>query len=123
MPSPKQILGAWGEHLAAAYLQKKGYLILDHHYTNRFGEIDLIAKDGGQVVFVEVKTRVGTDWGLPEEAVTRSKASHLRKPILSYLSEKNISDFRFDVIAIAKEKGNKPPEIRHHIAVSDVLKL
>ena len=123
MPSPKQKSGVWGEHLAAAHLQKKGYIILDHHYTDRFGEIDLIAKDREQVVFVEVKTRLGTDWGLPEEAVTRSKAAHLRKPILAYVSKNNISNFRFDVVAIDRKNKNDPPEIRHHIAVSDVLNL
>ena len=123
MPTAKQKLGTWGELLAAEHLRKKGYLILDHHYTDRFGEIDLIAKDGEQVVFVEVKTRMGNNCGLPEEAVNRNKAAHLRKPILAYVSEKNISNFRFDVVAIDKKDENNTPEIRHHIAVSDVLKL
>lgn len=123
MPTPKQKLGTWGEHLAAEHLRKKGYLILEHHHTSRWGEIDLIAKDGSQVVFVEVKTRVGKDWGLPEEAVNRTKARHLRKPILAYVSEKNINNFRFDVVAIDKKEGKRAPEIRHHAAVSDILKL
>lgn len=104
-------------------MRQKGYLILEHHHTSKFGEIDLIAKDGEQVVFVEVKTRMGTDWGLPEEAVNRSKASHLRRPILAYVSEKNISNFRFDVVAIDKKEENSGPDIRHYPAVSDILKI
>ena len=65
----KKVLGKKGEKLVAAYLKKRGYRLLACNYVTPFGEADLIAKDKDEIVFVEVKTRTGENFGLPKEAV------------------------------------------------------
>ena len=69
MRTPEQRLGELGERLAAEYVQKKGMRILEHNYRIRGGEIDLIAQDGREVVFIEVKTRASREFGRGVEAV------------------------------------------------------
>ena len=114
----KQKIGKWGESVAAWYLAKKGYEILARHYTSRFGEIDLIAKDKDELVFVEVKARLGTGTGEPEEAVNWHKISKLKRVILAYLSRNTAEKFRIDVVAITR-KTDKKVSIRHHKSLSD----
>ena len=96
-----KILGNAGEDLACRYLQKRGYEILERnkHYS-RFCEIDIIAKYKNTVVFVEVKTRKNNDFGLPVEAVTKTKYENLKKGVQFYLSENKVKDYRIDVISI-----------------------
>mgnify|MGYP001004929930 CR=1 FL=1 len=104
--------GRGGEDLALAHLQKKGYVILERNYRCRYGEIDLIAKDGPTMVFVEVKSRRSNIFGSPEEAVGIAKQKKLSTVALYYLMEKHLDDrcARFDVVTVmtAEEK----PEIR-----------
>jgi len=69
----RRIFGNKAEDLTAKYLQNKGLKIIAKQYRSRFGEIDLIALDGSEVVFVEVKARKTSDFGFPEESVTASK--------------------------------------------------
>ncbi len=97
--------GAAGERAAAEYLGKKGYEIVARNYRSRFGEIDLIARGGGCLVFVEVKTRKpGAKVG-PLEAVTPAKRRRIVKTALVYLSGPNGAapglQPRFDVVAVA----------------------
>lgn len=114
----KQKVGKWGESVAAWYLAKKGYEIVARHYTSRFGEIDLIAQDRDELVFVEVKARLGIGTGEPEEAVNWHKISKLKRVILAYLSRNPTEKFRIDVVAITY-KPNKKIIIRHHKSLSD----
>ncbi|MYC76878.1 YraN family protein [Candidatus Poribacteria bacterium] len=91
-----------GESLAVKHLKARGYRILAQNYRARRGEIDLIARDGEFVVFVEVKTRRSLKFGLPQAAVTWQKQRQISKVALAYLQAHNLLDApcRFDVIAI-----------------------
>ncbi len=109
--SDKRIhLGQQGEKLAVQYLKKKGYKILGRNYRKRFGEIDIIAKDGTFLVFVEVKTRTTTTKGSPHSSVTFKKQQQISRVALEYLSSKNLlnHDARFDVISILIETKDDP---------------
>lgn len=113
--SNNKVTGNLGEEIAGKFLDKLGYEIIDRNYRIGRGEIDIVAKDGNVLVFIEVKTRKGLDKGLPIEAVTQAKISQLRKLAERYLYEKNISDTdcRFDVIGI--ELTDDKPVIEHYI--------
>ncbi|MDI6845928.1 MAG: YraN family protein [Candidatus Saccharicenans sp.] len=109
-------LGLRGEEIAASYLEEKGYRILEKHFFFHHTEIDLIARDGHYLVFIEVKTRKSEDFGFPEEAMTERKKSHLRKAAEGYLylNQLNKVDCRFDVVCIRFNRENQP-EIEHFI--------
>ncbi len=81
-------LGSYGEFLARQYLQAQGYQILEENFRNKIGEIDLIARDGKTVCFVEVKTRDSLDQGQPYEAVNAWKIRKLSQMAASYLKYK-----------------------------------
>ncbi|MCI4445200.1 MAG: YraN family protein [Candidatus Aminicenantes bacterium] len=102
--------GLWGEELAANYLQNKGYEILQKHFYFHHTEIDLIARDGNYLVFVEVKTRSSADFGRPEESLTERKKHYLRRAAEGYLYLNNLYhlDCRFDVISISFDQFNQP---------------
>lgn len=110
-----RLLGDKGERLAARYLRKQGLRIIARNYKNQFGEIDLIAVDGSQVVFVEVKTRKSNHFGEPVEAVGYTKQKKLTKLALVYLKRQKLLDrsARFDVVGIIWPEGGEP-EIRHY---------
>jgi putative endonuclease len=95
-------LGARGEALAEKYLQRAGYRILARNYRCRFGEIDLIAEEGGSLVFVEVKTRSGAGFGHPLEAADRHKRGQMTRAARRYLEETGATErfCRFDVVAV-----------------------
>lgn len=92
--------GRSGEEKAAKYLQKKGYAILERNYRCRFGEIDIIAADKNTLVFVEVKARSGSKYGMGYESVRPDKQAKLTKTAQHYMAEKGESLARFDVISI-----------------------
>ena len=73
----KKEFGNTGEDIATEYLEKQGYIILERNFYCKQGEIDIIAKDKNEVVFVEVKSRSDVGYGLPSEAVTKQKIKHL----------------------------------------------
>lgn len=105
--------GTAGEDLAAQYLQKKGMKILERNYRFERGEIDIIAEDGEELVFVEVKARRSNAFGPPEDAVTEEKQKRVYDVADGYLFEHGIDDrpCRFDVVAIEFQIGCS--EIRH----------
>ncbi|MEN6321530.1 MAG: YraN family protein [Syntrophaceae bacterium] len=94
--------GKHGEDIAAAYLKKRSYKIIERNYTCLFGEIDIVAKDGDTIVFVEVKSRKSENFGDPQVAVGLEKQKKMSRISLKYLEEKNLypCDARFDVVAI-----------------------
>lgn len=108
------VLGKMGEEIAADYLQKKGYRIIERGFKLFRGELDIIAYDGNTLVFVEVKTRAGTEFGLPEEAVTPAKQKQIQRIAQGYLMERGLGDpdCRFDVLSILI-KGDEGPAITH----------
>lgn len=95
-------IGDMGEEVAAKYLRKKGYKILDRNYRCRFGEIDIIAKLKDYYVFVEVKTRRNENYGRPVESINTVKIKHILKTIQFYLSQNRIhnSNIRVDAIEV-----------------------
>lgn len=96
--------GVWGEAQIANYLRRRRYELLAHSYHCRFGEIDLIARKGGVLCFVEVKTRTNLDMALPREYVTPQKQNKLRKTARMYLAEKRLDcPARFDVAEVYAE--------------------
>jgi len=100
-------LGKVGEALAQRFLQGKGYEILEKNFRCRFGEIDLIAKEGGEIVFIEVKSRSGTEFGFPEEQISWRKQKRLGRLAQFYLKRcLKEEPARIDMVAILLgEKG------------------
>ena len=104
----KKLLGRAGELKAAEYLKKKGYKVLQTNYKTHLGEIDIIAEQQSEIVFVEVKTRTSEDFGLPSEAVNAKKIEKYYKVATEYLvrTKKTDSPCRFDVIEIENGQIN-----------------
>lgn len=103
----KQEIGKEGENLASTYLEKREYKIIERNFTCKQGEIDIIALDKKELVFIEVKTRTNLNYGLPKEAVDYVKKKHLRKAIEYYLYKNSIKDMyiRIDVIEVYMYKN------------------
>jgi putative endonuclease len=97
-----QALGLRGEEIACAYLEKKKYSIVTRRFRLFHGEIDIVARDGPTLVFVEVKARADESFGRPEEAVTPGKQRQIRKIAQGFLVENPLggASCRFDVISI-----------------------
>jgi len=94
-------LGVEGENLAVRFLTKKGYSVIQRNHKTPFGEIDIIARDGDTIVFIEVKTRRDAMFGYPFEAVTKRKIRKLKNSALFYLKkQRRESRARFDVLSI-----------------------
>lgn len=110
-----QSLGKYGEQLAVQYLQSKGYRIIARNLRNKLGEIDLVAKDGAVICFVEVKTRKSLQFGAPYEAVGRHKQYKMAQLAMAYLNDQTTLTTvpaRFDVVSIYKTPAGAP-QIEH----------
>ncbi len=107
MVDTRKKLGNRGEKVAAKFLRKQNYQIIEKNYRSHLGEIDIVAKDDESIVFVEVKTRCSTDFGLPEEALSYDKRRRLSKLALGYLAHRRIKDTncRFDVVSILMDNN------------------
>ncbi len=112
--------GAAGENSALEYLKGIGYRELGRGYRTRYGEIDLIMRDGDGIVFVEVKSRRE---GHPEEAVDEQKQRKLTLTALQYLKNHKLLDIsaRFDVVALVWPETGKAPTIRHYKAAFEAV--
>ena len=120
-----------GEELAAEYLQEKGYKIEERNFRTRFGEIDIICWDGPILVFVEVKTKIGHDFGEPEEMVNKTKLGQVQRMGEVYtelktqeLKESRTQDrnrwkgrCRVDVMAIVLKESGEVERLEHYEAV------
>ena len=95
-------IGKLGEDLACRYLQNQGYKILERNFETRQGEIDIIALDKSEIVFIEVKTRSNISYGKPAEAVNEIKQNHLIKTIEYYIYSRHLENefIRIDIIEI-----------------------
>jgi len=113
----RQDLGRLGEHLAAAHFARLGFDVVDQNYRTRWGEIDLIAFDGGTIVFCEVKTRRTTATGRPLEAVHRAKRAQLRRMAVRWLIERDdrpfASELRFDAVGITLDRQGNLLALEH----------
>lgn len=103
-------LGEMGEELAAKFLKKKGYSIICRNFRCRSGEVDIIARHEGVLVFIEVKTRRSKSFGSPAAAVTPRKQQQIVKGAMEYLVREDLFDTeaRFDVVSILVQAGSKP---------------
>ena len=113
MQNKRQKFGAKGESLAAWYLKKNGYKIIEQNYRTQLGEIDIIAKEKKTLVFVEVKARRSTRFGNPKLAVTPKKQRKISMVALYYLKTTNqiSAKARFDVVAITSNRDQPQIEI------------
>ena len=102
MPDSRRALGQLGEDMAARHLQRLGYVILERNYRCPQGEVDIIARDGERLAFVEVRARRGTAFGTPKESVTARKQARLATVARNYLQEHSYSDvdWGIDVVAL-----------------------
>lgn len=109
-----KIKGNYGENIACEYLEKNDFQIIEKNFSCYLGEIDIVAIDKNELVFIEVKTRCQNFFGDPREAVDTNKKNHIYNVAQYYLINKNLSDpyVRFDVIEIYLY-GDQDYKIKH----------
>ena len=106
-------LGKWGEDVAATYLERQGYTIIERDWKSGHRDLDIIAQEGDSVVFVEVKTRRNRLFTDPEIAVDYQKIRHLQQAANHYIKYRHIdNDIRFDIITVVGTM-NETPSIEH----------
>ncbi len=110
-------VGARGEAAAGRFLKALGYRIRETHATAHWAELDIVAEEGGTLVFVEVRTRSGTGPVRPEDTVVGKKRKHLGRSVDLYLRQNHLEQrpWRLDVVAV--ELLTEPPTIRHYRGV------
>jgi putative endonuclease len=113
----KDELGRRGEDEAVRYLEQRGLVVLSRNWRCRDGELDVVATDADLLVVCEVKTRSGTRFGEPAEAVTGRKAATIRRVTQMWLAAHRVPwcEIRFDVVAVLMEPG-RPTTLRHYEA-------
>jgi len=115
------VTGKLGEELAKTYLEKKGYRIIEQNWRTRWGEIDIIAKKGDALVLVEVRAKVGEQFGSPEDTLTYEKKRRLLWNAKAYVANKKYKGlYRIDAVCIVlKGNGTEIPErISHYESIT-----
>jgi putative endonuclease len=109
VPHARRRLGDRGEQIAIALLAERGYTLIARNYSCPAGEVDLVCRDGDTLAFIEVKTRRGTAFGTPEEAVTPAKLVHIAAAAGHYLAEHDLEGkpWRIDVVAIQLDMAGR----------------
>jgi len=107
------LTGERGEERAEALLKKNGYRIIERNYRCARGEIDIVARDGGTIAFVEVKTRSSEAFGSPKYSVDQKKQKKLTEVAEHYIAERGVreTDLRFDVVSITVKDGSYTTEL------------
>lgn len=113
MKTQNRAIGRLAENLAAESLVKKGFEILERNFSNRFGEIDIIAKDKDILVFVEVKAKKGIEFGMPEEMINARKLNKVRHMATIYMNGESLP-CRIDVVAIVLSDTNGLVRLNHY---------
>ena len=115
MTRARRDLGAFGERVAAAHLEAKGYRIRQRNYRTREGEVDIIAEDASTLAFVEVRTRRGDALGSPAESITAAKAAHILAAAQAYIQAHDgcPADQRIDVIAVSLAPDGRVLAVEH----------
>ncbi|OGG05879.1 hypothetical protein A2872_02670 [Candidatus Gottesmanbacteria bacterium RIFCSPHIGHO2_01_FULL_42_12] len=108
-----KITGQLGENFATDHLINKGYQILERNFHNKFGEIDIIAKKGDILIFVEVKTKIGDFFGTPEEMVGRGKLQRVRNMATMYMNGQ-LLPCQVDVFAVVLNPDNSLLRLTHY---------
>ncbi|SRR5260221_3037500 len=111
--------GKLGEKLASEYLVKKSYRIIEKNFHTRYGEIDLIATKNGKLIFIEVKLKVGEDFGTPEEMITPKKLWQVTKTAESFLVlkpeiSKTYDSFQIDAVCIVLNSEKEIERVNHY---------
>jgi putative endonuclease len=115
--------GKLGERLAADFLLKNNYEIIERNFHTRHGEIDLIVSKNHKLVFVEVKLKIGEDFGTPEEMIKKFKIKQVERTAQSFLLkkpefEKNYDSFQIDAICIVMDNERQIERINHYEDIS-----
>lgn len=115
MPLKRKEVGALGERLAVDFLKKRGYKIVQRNFRCRGGEIDIIAKQGECLVFVEVRTRRSSNYGVPEESITPFKREKLASLAHMYIQNCHAppQSWRIDVVAVELTAQNRVSRLEH----------
>lgn len=118
----KQKVGAWGEDMAAAFLVRQGFTIIERNWRTRWGEIDIIASRGQHLHFVEVKTRLGLGHGQPEEAVHYYKISRLLQAAKLFLAWRQppFDDFQFDSVGVVVNKQRQTVRLKYCANIAEI---
>ena len=111
----KYKIGQIGEKLVTEYLRKEGYEILEKNFRGLKGEIDIIAIDEDELVFVEVKTRTNNIYGLPREAIDKLKMHRIYQTSMTYIYSKHLENYsvRYDAVEVYLNMDNGSAEIKH----------
>jgi putative endonuclease len=111
-PTKRQAVGALGEKLAAGFLRKRGYHIIETNYRCPAGEIDIVARQGETLVFIEVRTKSSQEFGSPEESITSAKKARLRALAAHYAqTHDNLPSQRIDVVSVELDKKGRVSRI------------
>ena len=113
MKEQNKAKGNFAEGIAARALERKGYQILEQNFSNKFGEIDIIAQDKDVLVFVEVKAKTGEVYGMPEEMISKGKLQRVRNMGLIYM-EGRTRRCRIDVVAIVLDQEKEVLRLTHY---------
>lgn len=115
MKRTKQELGRQGEQIAARYLRRQGYTIVEHNWRCPLGEVDIVARDGNCWVFVEVRTWRPGQYGIPEASITPRKQARMLEVAQSYLQAAALDevDWRIDVVAIEIDDAARVKRLNH----------
>ncbi|MFJ4106499.1 YraN family protein [Oerskovia enterophila] len=115
----KDAVGRYGEKIAARYLVEAGWVVLDRNWRGTRGELDVVARDGDVLVVVEVKTRRGTAYGHPAEAVTPDKLARLRRLTGEWMAAHPVrpGSVRIDVVAVVLPQAGAA-QVEHLVGVS-----
>jgi len=110
----KDAVGAYGERVAARHLTEAGLVVLDRNWRCAHGELDIVARDGPTLVFCEVKTRRGDQFGTPAEAVVPAKVRRLRLLATLWVAGAGLrpADIRFDVLSVRPQAAG-PALVEH----------
>jgi putative endonuclease len=114
MVQAKDAVGAYGERVALAHLLDEGMVLLDRNWRGPSGEIDIVLRDGADLVFCEVKTRRGAAFGSPAEAVVATKVRRLRRLAAQWLAASGVrpAQVRFDVVSVRPQRSG-PARVEH----------
>jgi putative endonuclease len=112
-----QHIGKWGEEKSAEYLAQHGCDIIARNVRTPYGEIDIVAKQQGNIIFIEVKTRTSNTMGLPEESITPRKRQHMISAAEHYATEHEIDHWQIDVISVEGKPGSTPVITRFENAI------
>ncbi|MBQ6653230.1 MAG: YraN family protein [Prevotella sp.] len=106
-------LGKWGEEIATAYLRDKGFVIVERNWHSQHRDLDIVALDASEMVFVEVKTRRSDMFAYPDQTIPPQKRKHLQLSINHYVKSHHITRrFRVDIITVIGDIG-QTPQINH----------